>query len=228
MGRMVLPRAVAALAMAATTTLVLAACGTSPDAGHDPSEAIPSGIGAPSSTGTPTSPTAGSTSSSPPASPTSTPTAKPTKPAASATTAQPARILDFQGIHLLLPVENSDLPGIPDGLRSALAAGLKKRWDAYGDAPACEKGPVYVVNKVDTGGWASIDSWDDPGVSGPKCSGIGGGYAGFWADVNGTWQEVIQTQELPQCAQFAKYHFPVAIAGDKCAQADGTEVAYAG
>lgn len=224
MGPMLLPRAVAGLATAAATTLALAACGSTSGAGDAPTETVPSGLGASSTASTP-SPTAAPSSST--SAPVATTTA-PTKPSRSATATAPARILDFQGIHLMLPVEQGDLPGIPDSLRSALAAGLKKRWDAYGDAPACEKGPVYVVNKVDTAGWASIDSWDDPGVSGPGCAGVGGGYAGFWAEVGGTWREVIQTQELPQCSQFSAYHFPVAIAGDKCARPDGTEVAYAG
>lgn len=228
MGGMPLPRAVLRPALAATaaaaTALTLAACGTGTGASGDPTETIPSQIGAPSSTPTPSAPVTS-------ASPTTTSAAPVTSPpstTAASTTPTAAKILDFKGIQLMLPVEQSDLPGIPDSLRSALAAALKKRWDAYGDAPACQKGPVYVINKVDTGGWASIDSWDNPGVSGPKCSGVGGGYDGFWASVNGTWQEVIQTQELPECTQFEKYHFPVAIVGDKCTAPDGSAVTYAG
>lgn len=219
MGRMLLPRPLAVTSATAAVALVLAACGSTSDASQDPSPSLnmPSSVGATTPTATPT-----------PTATTPTPTAPSSRPTAASPTAPAVKILDFQGIHLMLPVEQGDLPGIPDGLRAALAAGLKKRWDAYGDAPACEKGPVYVVNKVDTGGWASIDTWDDPGVSGPKCAGVGGGYAGFWAIVNGTWQEVIQTQELPQCNEFSKYRFPVAIVGNKCAQPDGTEVAYAG
>lgn len=209
------------------TALLLTSCGigTGSDAGQESSETIPSSIGAPSSTtataSTPTQPASGSSTPSSPSTPPS------SAPATSSAPTTP-RILDFKGIHLLLPVEKTDLPGIPDSLRTALAAGLQKRWDAYGDVPQCEKGPVYVVNKVDTGGWASIDSWDDPSVTGPKCAGVGGGYDGFWAQVGGTWREVIRTQELPQCEQFTKYHFPVAIVGDKCARPDGTEVDYQG
>lgn len=216
---MPLPRAASrAAVVSAAAVLLLAGCGTSTGAGQDATETIPSDVGAPSSP---------APSSEAPSSTTPSPTPTSSAPTTSAAP-PPARILDFKGIQLMLPVEQSDLPGIPDSLRAALAAGLKKRWDAYGDAPKCEKGPVYVVNKVDTGGWASIDSWDNPGVSGPKCAGVGGGYVGFWAAADGTWREVIATQDLPTCDQFAKYHFPVAIVGDKCAAPDGSEVAYPG
>lgn len=211
---MLLPRAAVALAAA----LALAGCGTGADrASDEPTLTIPTSVGA--STPAPTTSAAPSTPAT-----SSTPTPTPT----AASSAAPGKILDFNGIHLLLPVEQGDLPGIPDGLRTALAAGLKKRWDAYGDAPGCQKGPVYVINKVDTAGWASIDAWDDPSVDGPKCSGVGGGYTGFWADVNGTWQEVIGTQELPACTKFEQYHFPTAIVGDACAGPDGGEVPYRG
>ena len=46
--------------------------------------------------------------------------------------------------------------------------------------------------------------------------------------MNGTWQEVIASQDLPACATFAKYHFPVSVVGDKCATPDGSEVGYSG
>lgn len=220
---------------AAAAALMLTACAAgSTGASQDPTETSTAPTSTAPTTATPTS-TASSTASTSTAA-TSSAAPSPTTPspsrATTSATARPApaagKLLDFHGIHLLLPVEQTDLPGIPDGLRTALATGLKKRWDAYGDAPACQHGPVYVVNKVDTGGWASIDAWDDPSVSGPKCAGVGGGYTGFWALVNGSWQEVIVSQQLPACATFAKYRFPVSIAGDKCAASDGSEVTYSG
>lgn len=233
---MLLPRAAVTLATIAASAVVLTACGASTGASQDPSQdpsvTIPSSVGAASSTPsepTPTTSAAAPTPSGPTTTPTTTPTSATTSPSASTRpTAAVGKVLDFQGIHLMLPVESSDLPGIPQALRTALAAGLKQRWDKYGDAPACQKGPVYVVNKVDTAGWASIDTWDDPSVTGPKCAGVGGGYTAFWAVVNGTWQEVVATQQLPSCATFAKYRFPVSIAGDRCAAPDGSEVTYSG
>jgi hypothetical protein len=112
-------------------------------------------------------------------------------------------------------------PGAPAGLPDAMHAYLTASWTkSYQKEAGCEQVPLLTVWKVSSAGFARL-SYNDDGhrAHAPACDGVGGGDEQIWGIVDGTWQVLVEGQDLPLCHTLHRYAVPDAIAGTKCVDA---------
>jgi hypothetical protein len=108
--------------------------------------------------------------------------------------------------------------GAPTGLAEAMKAYLTASWSKeYQHQPGCEQVPLLTVWKVSSAGFARLSYHDDGSrAHGPACAGTGGGDEQLWGIVDGTWQVLVEGQDLPLCKTLHRYAVPDAIAGTRC------------
>lgn len=185
-------------ALAASTLLLLGACG----GGSDRSDASdPATTAAPTSTA-PTAPATTAPSTTPAPSPSTT----------APTTAAPAgKLISYAngedtGVTIATAADTGKLTGAPADFKAFIASELA---NATADEGCTEK-PQISVDTIDTGGWAR------GGHFVPQC----GGYATLWAKTGGVWRDVWGGQSLTPCSTLTKYRIPARVAGDSCLDGD--------
>jgi len=165
---------------------------------------------------TSTAPTSAAPSSAPP---TTTPTSD------GGSTSSPA-VRTYRHLSLTLPVADDALPDAPAGLTAYLRGLLQKDWKELGHTRECRSSGVVELRATRADGFAygthEINVTPDGGCE--KAATMGGGYRAVWKSVNGTWQQVLAMQDVPDCTQFEKWDVPSAILGKDAQCYDGSDV----
>ena len=119
------------------------------------------------------------------------------------------------GVAITKVADVDKLEGAPDDFKQFIA-GIIASQDRMGRPD--EDCPFTVgVDKIDTSGFA-VGSMT-------SC----GGAAFIWAKRDGVWQQIWGGQDVPACADLAKFSVPTTIAGDQCYDERKNEIVeYAG
>ncbi|GAA4109830.1 hypothetical protein GCM10022215_04520 [Nocardioides fonticola] len=103
----------------------------------------------------------------------------------------------------------------------AVKKGLDDLWtEDNGGKASCATAPVVVVKKWRSDGWATLT---DIGTFAPCPT---GGHQAIWRTIDGTWTEILGTQEVPKCSKLRKLEVPKNMW--KQCYAGGKVVAYTG
>lgn len=102
--------------------------------------------------------------------------------------------------------------------RQAVRRELLTLWKTTGNAPACRRSPLVIVEEYRASGVAFVEE----GVYGPaKCA--GGGFSQFMVKRGKTWRSpnALAGQELPSCSTLVRYRIPRMSGAESCWADDG-------
>jgi hypothetical protein len=176
---------------------ILAVGGCTGDGGSSEPAAGPSStmLSATSSSSASTSPPA-STAASSPSEPTTTPSESEPTP--------PPRLVDYDPAqHVTGPQDAAELAGAP----ASFVAFIGDEAGFILSPGGCRSSAGIWVSRLRTDGFAIGEVAD--------C--IATGVVVIWARINGSWRQVLGTQDLWRCKDLNRYRIPAVIAGDECA-----------
>lgn len=108
--------------------------------------------------------------------------------------------------------------------RTFIVRQLHDLWKSGGSIPGCEGSALISLTAYRSDGFAKAS---DEGVFGSgTCA--RGGHNALYAQVGGSWQEIIGTQSGYACDDLKKYKVPAAVAGSSCLDKTGTPRSYKG
>ena len=130
------------------------------------------------------------------------PAVAPSSPAISPSAGTAPRLVRYSGdgVKVSGPADAGKLRGTSTAFRSFIVGRVPQ-----GSAD-CGKGSITVAAwRAD--GYAVGDVFECPG-----------GYRAIWGAPNGTWRELIGSQDIWACADLRRWSVPTSIAGDKCVE----------
>ncbi|HET8561724.1 MAG TPA: hypothetical protein VFL69_14470 [Marmoricola sp.] len=128
------------------------------------------------------------------------PAIAPSSPAISPSTGTAPRLVRYSGdgVKVSGPADAGKLRGTSRAFRSFIVARVPQ-----GSAD-CGSGSI-TVNAWRADGFAVGDVFECPG-----------GYRAIWGSPDGSWRELIGSQDIWSCADLRRWTVPTSIAGDKC------------
>ena len=133
--------------------------------------------------------------------------------------ARAGTLIKFHGTdaRATLPLRSNRLPGAPPEFRAFVKTQLRQLWDDLGHTQGCKSSPLITVDALRTDGFAigGVNT-----IPRQHCPDAGGGYAAIWAVRQGTWKEVIGTQEVIACRKLERFDIPSEIGVHECYEGD--------
>lgn len=146
--------------------------------------------------------------------------------ACGSTTPSGPKLITYPGDGVTVTIKNvgSALKDTSPEFRAFITRQLHELWVSGGSVPGCEASALISLTAYRTDGFANAS---DEGVFGSDTCARGGNNA-LYAQVGGTWKEIIGTQSGYGCADLRKYQVPAAVAGSSCLDKAGNPQRYKG